>query len=41
VPPEAGHDRAWAAALTLIIIVAILFTGARVVASILKPKGLR
>jgi phosphate transport system permease protein len=41
VPPEAGHDRAWAAALTLIIIVAILFTAARVVASILKPKGLR
>jgi phosphate transport system permease protein len=41
VPPEAGHDRAWAAALTLIIIVAILFTAARVLASILKPKGLR
>jgi phosphate transport system permease protein len=41
VPPEAGHDRAWAAALTLIIIVAILFTVARVLASILKPKGLR
>lgn len=41
VPPEAGQDRAWAAALTLIIIVAILFTAARVLASILKPKGLR
>jgi phosphate transport system permease protein len=41
VPPEAGHDRAWAAALTLIILVAILFTAARILASILKPKGLR
>jgi phosphate transport system permease protein len=41
VPPEAGHERAWAAALTLIIIVAILFTAARIVASILKPKGMR
>ena len=41
VPPDAGQNRAWTAALTLIIIVAILFTGARVLASILKPKGLR
>ncbi len=41
VPPEAGQDRAWAAALTLVIIVAILFTIARVLAKILKPKGLR
>jgi phosphate transport system permease protein len=41
VPPDAGHDRAWAAALTLIIIVAILFTIARTVAAILKPKGLK
>jgi phosphate transport system permease protein len=41
VPPEAGQERAWAAALTLIILVAILFTAARILASILKPKGLR
>jgi phosphate transport system permease protein len=40
VPPENGIDRAWAAALTLIIIVAILFTVARILARILKPKGL-
>ena len=40
VPPENGIDRAWAAALTLIIIVAILFTVARVLARLLKPKGL-
>ena len=41
VPPQNGLDRAWAAALTLIIIVAILFTVARVLARFLKPKGLR
>jgi phosphate transport system permease protein len=41
VPPESGLDRAWAAALTLIVIVAILFTLARILAKILKPKGLR
>jgi phosphate transport system permease protein len=41
VPPESGLDRAWAAALTLIIIVAVLFTIARIMAKILKPKGLR
>jgi phosphate transport system permease protein len=41
VPPSNGLDRAWAAALTLIIIVAILFTVARVLAKVLKPKGLR
>ena len=40
VPPENGIDRAWAAALTLIIIVAILFTVARILAKLLKPKGL-
>jgi phosphate transport system permease protein len=41
VPPQNGLDRAWAAALTLIIIVAILFTIARILGKILKPKGLR
>jgi phosphate transport system permease protein len=41
VPPSNGLDRAWAASLVLIIIVAILFTVARVVSSVLKPKGLR
>ena len=41
VPPEVGRDRAWAAALTLVIIVAILFTVARTLSSILKPKGLK
>ena len=40
VPPEAGQDRAWAAALALVVIVAILFTTARILAKILKPKGL-
>jgi phosphate transport system permease protein len=41
VPPQTGLDRAWAAALTLIIVVAILFTAARILGKILKPKGLR
>ena len=41
VPPQNGLDRAWTSALTLIIVVAILFTLARVLAKILKPKGLR
>ncbi len=41
IPTEAGQDRAWAAALALVIIVAVLFTIARVLAKILKPKGLR
>jgi phosphate transport system permease protein len=39
VPPQNGLDRARAGAL--IVIVAILFTLARVLAEILKPKGLR
>ena len=39
VPPQNGLDRAWAAALTLIIIVAILFTVARVLARILQAEG--
>jgi phosphate transport system permease protein len=41
VPPQNGLDRAWAAALTLMIIVAVLFTLARVLARFLRPKGLR
>jgi phosphate transport system permease protein len=41
IPPEAGQDRAWTAALALIIIVMILFTFARVLSHVLKPKGLR
>ncbi|MEZ5375778.1 MAG: phosphate ABC transporter permease PstA [Acidimicrobiales bacterium] len=41
LPPELSIDRAWGAALVLIIVVAILFTLARVLATILKPKGLR
>jgi phosphate transport system permease protein len=41
VPPSNGLDRAWTAALVLIIVVAILFTLARVLAHLLKPKGLR
>ena len=41
LPPEASQDRAWAAALTLVVIVVILFTTARILSSILKPKGLR
>jgi phosphate transport system permease protein len=41
VPPASGQDRAWAAALTLIIIVMVLFTVARILAHVLKPKGMR
>jgi phosphate transport system permease protein len=41
VPPQNGLDRAWAAAFALILIVAILFTVARILSKILKPKGLR
>jgi len=41
IPPEAGQDRAWTAALVLIIIVMVLFTAARILSSVLKPKGLR
>ena len=40
LPPEAGYDRGWAAALTLVIIVATLFFIARVISAVLKPKGL-
>jgi phosphate transport system permease protein len=41
VPPEAGQDRAWTAALTLMLIVMALFTLARLLSNVLKPKGLR
>jgi phosphate transport system permease protein len=41
IPVESGQERAWTAALTLVIIVMILFSVARVLATVLKPKGLR
>ncbi len=41
VPPEAGQERAWTAALTLMLIVMALFTLARILSTVLKPKGLR
>ncbi len=41
LPPELSIDRAWGAALVLIIVVAVLFSLARIMATILKPKGLR
>lgn len=41
LPPELSMDRAWGAALVLIIVVAVLFSAARIMASVLKPKGLR
>ncbi len=40
LPPEASIDRAWAAALTLVVIVAVLFTISRILAAVFKPKGL-
>ncbi len=39
LPPEASIARAWTAALTLVVIVAILFAIARILAAVLKPKG--
>ncbi len=41
LPPEAGQDRAWTAALTLVLIVMILFSLARILSTALKPKGLK
>ncbi len=41
LPPEAGQDRAWTAALVLVIIVMILFSIARILSTALKPKGLK
>lgn len=40
-PTEAFIDRAWAAALTLVVVVAVLFSLARVLSAVLKPKGLK
>ena len=41
LPPEAGQHRAWTAALTLMIIVGVLFSLARILSTALKPKGLK
>ncbi len=41
LPIEASQDRAWAAALTLVLLVVILFSFARILSSVLKPKGLK
>jgi phosphate transport system permease protein len=41
VPPEAGRERAFTAALVLMLIVALLFAMARILSGIFKPKGLR
>ncbi|MGB3735477.1 MAG: phosphate ABC transporter permease PstA [Ilumatobacter sp.] len=41
LPVDASQDRAWAAALTLVLLVVILFSLARILSSVLKPKGLK
>ncbi len=41
LPIDASQDKAWAAALTLVLLVVILFSTARILSSILKPKGLK
>ncbi len=41
IPPELSYERMWASALVLMIVVAVLFSLARVLAAVLKPKGLR
>ena len=41
LPVDASIDRAWAAALTLVLLVVILFSVARILSSVLKPKGLK
>lgn len=41
LPPSAGQDRAWAGALALVVLVAVLFSIGRILSKILKPKGLR
>lgn len=38
---QASYDRSWAASLTLMLVVMVLFGLARVLASVLKPKGLK
>lgn len=40
-PPEAGYDRGWSAALILILMVLVIFSLSRILARILRPKGLR
>jgi len=40
LPVEASIDRAWSAALTLVLLVVVLFTTARILSPRLKPKGL-
>lgn len=40
-PVDASQDRAWAAALVLVVIVGLLFTFARILSHLLKPKGLK
>ena len=41
IPREASLDRAWTGALVLMMIVALLFTTARILSYVLKPKGER
>jgi phosphate transport system permease protein len=41
VPPETGIARAWGSALVLVMIVAVLFTIAKILSHALKPKGLK
>jgi len=41
LPVDASIDRAWAAALTLVLLVVILFSVARILSSVLRPKGLK
>ena len=38
VPPQAGIDRAWSAALVLILLVMVLNLVARVVSKVFSPK---
>jgi phosphate transport system permease protein len=40
-PVDASQDRAWAAALALVVIVGLLFALARILSARLKPKGMR
>ncbi|TAL13812.1 MAG: phosphate ABC transporter permease PstA [Frankiales bacterium] len=41
VPPQAGIDRAWTAALVLILIVLLLNLAARLISRMFAPKGMR
>ena len=41
VPPQAGVDRAWTAALVLILIVLVLNLAARLISRLFAPKGAR